>query len=83
MPTQQFHVETRDSAGIGGFNTNRKGGSVVHNGLSLEYPLYENSLSSVRISVSFSCKVAWVSWAPVPCPATATSANSTGLGKEP
>lgn len=51
MPTKQFHVEKRDSAVIQGFNTNRNGESIILNGLSLQYPLYESSLTSVRISV--------------------------------
>lgn len=51
MPTKQFHVEKRDSAVIQGFNTKRIGESVVLNRLSLEYPLYESSSSSIRISV--------------------------------
>lgn len=50
-PTKQFPAEKCGSAVIQGFNTNRNGESVVVNGLSLEYPLYESSLTSIRISV--------------------------------
>lgn len=51
MPTGQFREENRNSAVAQGFNSTRNGESVVLNELSQEYPLYESSLTSVRISV--------------------------------